>query len=88
MISSPSTPSCGFPDSFFDVPHLLTTMLLRLALAAVGVVELVWPRRTVDFWMDLAAQDDDVELRSWVYTAARVEGVLILVWVLSTIRRE
>lgn len=63
-------------------------MLLRLALAAVGVVELVWPRRTVDFWMDRAAQDDDVELRPWVYTAARIEGVLILVWVLSTIRRE
>lgn len=64
-------------------------MLLRLALAALGVAEVAWPRRIVDFWMNLAAKgDQDVELRSWVYTVARVEGVLILLWVVYGLRRE
>ena len=64
-------------------------MTLRLALGALGLVELLWPRRTVDFWMDLAAEGvEDVELRPWVYTAARVEGILVLLWVLGTAGRE
>lgn len=64
-------------------------MLVRLALGALGLVELLWPRRTVDFWMGLATEDGEaVELRPWVYTAARVEGVLILLWVLGALGRE
>lgn len=58
-------------------------MLLRALLALVGAVEVLRPRPLVDFWMDLVATDDsEVELRPWVYTAARIEGVLILLWVL------
>lgn len=64
-------------------------MLIRAALGLIGLAELVRPRETVDFWMGLAAENPDaVDLRPWVYTAARVEGVLILVWVLATIRRR
>lgn len=64
-------------------------MLSRLALGVLGFVELVWPRRTVDFWMRLAARDgEDVELRPWVYTAARVEGVLLLLWALTRGRSD
>lgn len=64
-------------------------MLVRLGLAALGVAELLWPRRTVDFWMGLAAPGgQDVELRPWVYTAARVEGVLLLLWALGAFGRE
>lgn len=64
-------------------------MLLRLCLAVLGLAELVWPRRTVDFWMDLAtASGQDVELRPWVYAAARIEGVLILLWVLGAAGRD
>lgn len=64
-------------------------MLLRFALGALGIAELLWPRRTVDFWMGLAAAgDQDVELRPWVYTVARIEGILILLWVLWTAGRE
>ena len=63
-------------------------MLLELALAGLGVAELLWPRRIVDFWMDLAAEEDGVELRPWVYTAARAEGLLVLLWVIATLRRE
>lgn len=59
-------------------------MTLRFVLAALGLVEAVRPRPFVDLWMRLAAVgDEDVELRPWVYAAARVEGVLILLWALT-----
>lgn len=59
-------------------------MALQLPLALLGLAELVAPRKVVDFWMDLAVTDDsEVELRSWVYTAARIEGILVLLWVFS-----
>ncbi|MFB6160989.1 MAG: hypothetical protein ABEJ61_07405 [Haloferacaceae archaeon] len=58
-------------------------MLLRTALAVVGVAELLRPRQVVDYWMGLATtRDSEAELRPWVYTAARVEGLLILLWLL------
>ncbi|MFB6196534.1 MAG: hypothetical protein ABEI80_10210 [Haloplanus sp.] len=57
-------------------------MLLRIALLVLGVVETLYPRRVVDFWMNLAT-DPDGELRSWVYSAARIEGVIIVLWVLG-----
>lgn len=64
-------------------------MVLRLALGLLGIAEVVWPRRTVDFWMNLAAKGDEaVELESWVYTVARLEGILILLWVFAAARRE
>ncbi|WP_424016932.1 hypothetical protein ACOZ4N_13735 [Halorientalis pallida] len=59
-------------------------MALQLPLALLGLAELLAPRKVVDFWMDLAVTDDsEVELRPWVYTAARIEGILILLWVVS-----
>lgn len=59
-------------------------MILRLALVLLGLVELLWPRRVVDFWMRLASKGrTDVELRSWVYTTARIEGIAILLWSLK-----
>ncbi len=59
-------------------------MALQLPLALLGLAELLVPQNVVDFWMDLAVTDDsEVELRPWVYTAARIEGILILLWVVS-----
>ncbi|EMA10970.1 hypothetical protein SAMN05443574_102187 [Haloarcula vallismortis] len=58
-------------------------MVLRLALLALGVLELLRPRKVVNFWMGLATTDtDEIDLRPWVYTAARVEGALLVLWVL------
>lgn len=57
-------------------------MLVRLALAALGLAELLAPRRVVDVWVDLATEGD-VEVRGWVYAAARAEGLLLLLWALS-----
>lgn len=59
-------------------------MVLKPLLLGIGVVEALLPRRMVDFWMGRAAAGDrDVELRPWVYTAARIEGIVIVLWVLS-----
>lgn len=59
-------------------------MAFKLALAVLGVVELLYPRRVVDYWMRRAVNgDQEVELRSWVYTAARLEGLVILLWLVS-----
>ncbi|WP_256296133.1 hypothetical protein [Haloarchaeobius salinus] len=58
-------------------------MLLRTFLALVGLAELLAPRRFVDFWMRLATKSDDVEPRRWVYTVARLEGLVILLWLLT-----
>ncbi|WP_435184638.1 hypothetical protein [Halobellus sp. EA9] len=57
-------------------------MFLRVTALAFGLAELLAPRRVVDFWMALAT-DDDGELRSWIYTAARIEGVLLVLWALT-----
>lgn len=55
-------------------------MVLRVLALVVGLLELLAPRRLVDFWMGLATKDG--ELRPWVYTAARVEGVVLVLWAL------
>lgn len=57
-------------------------MVLRTPIAVLGAVEALRPRPFVDFWMRLATGDADVEVRPWVYTAARVEGLLLLLWAL------
>ena len=56
-------------------------MVLRAIALVLGTVELIAPRRLVDFWMGLATADG-AELRPWVYTAARVEGVFLVLWAL------
>lgn len=63
-------------------------MLLRIAALALGVAELLWPRQLVDFWMGLAVEDSEVELRPWVYTAARIEGSMLVLWALRRGRRR
>ena len=58
-------------------------MLGRTVLLVVGLLELIAPRRMVDFWLDLAVTpDSEVELRPWVYTVARLEGLVIVLWAL------
>jgi len=62
-------------------------MLFRVLAFVFGVFELVMPRQFVDFWMRLAAKNgEDVELESWVYAMARLEGVVLVVWALSGLR--
>jgi hypothetical protein len=58
-------------------------MVVRLTLLAIGLLEALYPRRMVDFWMNLAAEDGDVQLRPWVYRIARLEGIIIVLWVLA-----
>jgi len=59
--------------------------MLRLLAVVVGLVELCFPRRTVDALLSRAVTDEsEVEWRPWVYTAARVEGALLLWWALRS----
>ena len=57
-------------------------MLLRAAALALGIAELLAPRRITDFWVGLATRGE-AEAKSWVYTAARVEGALLVLWALK-----
>jgi len=58
-------------------------MAIRLLLLAIGLAELLAPQKVVDFWMELATTESDVALRPWVYTVARLEGLVIVLWVLA-----
>jgi len=61
-------------------------MVLWTVLLVLGIVELLAPRRLVDFWMGVAVTDEsEVDLRPWVYTAARIEGVFIVLWALRRV---
>lgn len=63
-------------------------MLARVALVALGLAELLWPRQIVDFWLGLALTNDaNVEVRRWVYTVARLEGLALVLYGLSRWRR-
>jgi len=56
-------------------------MVLRTLLGLFGVVEFVFTRRLVDGAMAWAsAEPDPVELEPWVYTVARLEGLVFMVW--------
>lgn len=64
-------------------------MVFKALLLAVGLLEVLKPRELVDFWMGVAAKgDQEVELHGWVYTVARLEGVVILLWTLSRVLRR
>jgi hypothetical protein len=56
-------------------------MMLRLLLSAIGLTELLSPNTLIDRTEQLAFDNpDDCELRSWVVPGARIEGLLILVF--------
>lgn len=65
-------------------------MVLRTLLLALGIAEILRPRQLVDFWMRVAVRGgESVELREWVYSIARLEGIVIVLWVLgSAVRRS
>ena len=59
-------------------------MIFRIVLAVFGVIELLFPRQVVDSMMDVTTTAETTyEFKSWVYTLARVEGlvfVLVAFW--------
>jgi len=58
-------------------------------LSLLGVVELLFPRRLVDFWMRLLVEDgEDVTVRPWAYSLVRLEGIVILLWAARRRRRK
>lgn len=58
-------------------------------MSLLGVVELLFPRRLVDFWMRLLVEDgEDVTVRPWAYSLVRLEGIVILLWAARRRRRK
>jgi len=59
-------------------------MILRIVLAVFGIVELLFPRKVVDYMMDVSTTTETTyELKPWVYSLARLEGlvfVLVAFW--------
>ena len=59
-------------------------MALRTIALVVGIAEALAPRPVVDFWLSLAVDSESsVDAREWVYTAARIEGLLLVLWALT-----
>ncbi|SEO99594.1 hypothetical protein SAMN04487948_11017 [Halogranum amylolyticum] len=57
--------------------------MLRKILTTIGIVELLAPEALIETAEQVALEDpDECELRSWVVTGARVEGLalLLLMW--------
>ncbi|WP_411964357.1 hypothetical protein [Haloferax sp. YSMS24] len=53
--------------------------MIRLLMAGLGIVELLFPDQLVDTLTKLAYEDGgDVTAKPWVSTAARVEGATLL----------
>ncbi|SEO22385.1 hypothetical protein SAMN04487948_101186 [Halogranum amylolyticum] len=53
--------------------------MLRTLAALLGLVELLFPKQVVDVVTRLAYETpDEFEVKPWVYTAARVEGLVFL----------
>jgi hypothetical protein len=57
-------------------------MVVSLLLGVLGLLEVLVPERVVNFWLDLATEGD-AEARPWVCAAARLEGGLLLLWLVS-----
>lgn len=64
-------------------------MLPRIALVAIALFELLMPKRVARFTLGLfVANPEDIELRGWVTTGIRLEGLMLLGFVLWRSREE
>jgi len=63
-------------------------MVLRTTLLLFGLLEACFPKQVVDFWMKLAAEESDITLKPWVYTVARIEGVIFVLWALFKMKKQ
>lgn len=62
----------------------LDSMVIRIVLAVLGVLELLFPRRLTDYVMDVTTVGETTyEYKPWVYNLARLEG---LVFILIAVR--
>lgn len=58
-------------------------------LMLLGVVEVFFPRQLVDFWMGWLVEDgEEVTVRPWAYSLVRLEGLIIILWVVTKRQRR
>ena len=54
----------------------------RLPVAIIGLVEVLAPRQIANFWVARCCRNpEEVALRPWVVHAIRLEGLMLLAWV-------
>ena len=54
-------------------------MILRFVLGVFGLIELLFPRKVVQYIMDITAVGETTyEFKSWVYKLARLEGLIFI----------
>jgi hypothetical protein len=54
-------------------------MMLRIILVVFGIAEFLFPRKVVDYMMDVSTTAETTyELKPWVYTLARLEGLVFV----------
>ena len=59
-------------------------MILRIVLGVFGLIELLFPRKLIQYMMDITTVGETTfEFKPWVYKLARLEG---LVFVLIAVR--
>lgn len=64
--------------------------MLRLVVAAFGVIEALFPRQLIDIATRVSYEGaEDFEPEPWVVVAARIEGILfVLLALFGTIRKR
>ncbi len=79
----------GSVAGYLPSPAHLRRMMLRIVLAAFGVVELLFPRQVIDSMMDVTTTPESTyEFESWVYKLARVEGLAFVLIALRWSKRR
>jgi hypothetical protein len=55
-------------------------MLIRTVLVSFGIIEMLLPKRVAEYAMDVSTEGDpEYEFKPWVYTLARLEGLVIVI---------
>lgn len=64
-------------------------MDIRIPITILAIIQIIAPRRFNRFWIGLVSPDaEEIELRSGVPTLTRVEGLVLLGWVLWRSRED
>lgn len=64
-------------------------MAWKAVAAIVGLIELLAPKQVANFWLATCCKNsEEIELRSWIGTAVRIEGLMLLGWALWDSRDE
>ncbi|WP_435358969.1 hypothetical protein [Haloarchaeobius sp. DFWS5] len=62
--------------------------MFRALVFCLGLIEFLFPKRFVDFWTRVAYETpEEFEVKRWVVTSARLEGLLFVLLALVGMKR-